>query len=351
MRCSMLINIILACAAIGALALAVFFRGKYLASSSENQKNDTILLLYSITYSDEGFKEKLRRISLAIMKKISSDYVSFIVFDDRMSPKIIHTNIPEFDHIEFLAFIKQCALNQNPQVYVTKDGVLPHGAERAIKHLYYIPLIRNAETIGCVVLEKENTHDIDALEKNVFDTIVSTVSKAFAFIIFAYNLNETSYKDALTGTLNRAGFEKHPKELSGDYTAIMCDIDLFKRVNDTYGHDAGDQVIKSFAKALSDNCRPSDNVFRLGGEEFLILMKGVNANTVISKINKMRDDIAHSTIKYNDFDINITASFGLCDTFSTKNLDAIVKSADVALYHSKNNGRNRATVFTNALTM
>ncbi len=310
------------------------------------QNNDTSLYLYDIAFSESSFMEKLKNISIAIMSRLEFDYVSFFILDSDKNVGIISSNVPDYDHVELNVFSKDLLLNKtNPVILHSEDKYLPHGVDRYIKYVYFIPLINDGVTIGGILLEKETKHNIDKIETMVFDTIVSALSKAFTFFIFAYNLNESAYKDALTGCMNRHALDNINNELEGKYTAVMCDIDFFKKVNDTYGHDAGDDAIQYFADILLNSVRLGDVVLRMGGEEFLMLLKDVDCDMIISRINNIRRTIEENTIISNEHSINLTASFGLCDTSISSNLDELIKLSDKALYYSKENGRNRATIY------
>jgi len=161
------------------------------------------------------------------------------------------------------------------------------------------------------------------------------------------HLEYISSYDQMTGIYNRRKFfelanEKFINGVGGLY-AIMIDIDKFKKVNDTYGHATGDEVIKRVTKAISDYL-PSNAIFgRLGGEEFAIVTNSLSYNNIKDKIEDIRKLIENLEIKSDDGDIiSCTISEGLAKaTTDTKNLDELLKEADKALYEAKGSGRNR----------
>ena len=129
------------------------------------------------------------------------------------------------------------------------------------------------------------------------------------------------------------------------HSIAFLDIDHFKLVNDTYGHDAGDEILRVFVGICSNNIRASDIFARWGGEEFILFMdktSPIHAEDVCYRI--LRAVNQHSFL-YNSQVIHITVSIGLT-SFSPKNdkIDAVFKNIDDAVYHSKKNGRNRITV-------
>jgi diguanylate cyclase (GGDEF)-like protein len=131
---------------------------------------------------------------------------------------------------------------------------------------------------------------------------------------------------------------------------LMLDLDYFKMVNDTYGHDAGDTVLKALAKVLTHSVRASDYVIRYGGEEFLILLQETNAEGAVEVAEKIRKAVEELKIQVAGGLLQKTISIGIAsypddsDTFWQG-----LKFADVALYHAKDSGRNRVVRFTKAL--
>ena len=160
-----------------------------------------------------------------------------------------------------------------------------------------------------------------------------------------YSLKEQfkndSLKDHLTNTFNRRFFFEEIKNLPNNiHSLVMTDIDYFKKINDTYGHDMGDFVLKEFTKLIKENIRKEDKIFRWGGEEFIILFKNMNANQTKKKIEYIKN-----LIENHDFNgIRITASFGIKE-IKGKPTQEDLKILDDALYLSKEKGRNRITVF------
>jgi diguanylate cyclase (GGDEF)-like protein len=154
-------------------------------------------------------------------------------------------------------------------------------------------------------------------------------------------------KDQLSGLNNRHYLKSFNKNILKNETCIgFIDIDYFKNINDTYGHDAGDEVIKQFANILNSDKNDSDILIRYGGEEFLYILYDINKDDAIDKFIKIKDEIQNTTINYTNEQINITASIGI--TFSNENntdIDELITEADKALYEAKNNGRNKIVIY------
>lgn len=170
-------------------------------------------------------------------------------------------------------------------------------------------------------------------------------------------LEERTRRDGLTGLYNRAFLDQ---KLSHEFSmaserdwpmiVMFVDLDHFKRVNDTYGHQTGDQVLISAARALAEGTRDDDIVARYGGEEFVIVTPGrgeetarIIANRLVTKFRGMRHPVIEGR------EINVTISIGIAimgegETFRT--VDALVEAADKALYLAKKNGRNRYVMYS-----
>jgi len=124
-------------------------------------------------------------------------------------------------------------------------------------------------------------------------------------------------------------------------SAIAVDIDNFKKINDRYGHDTGDEVLIELAKILKQHARASDAVCRMGGEEFVIVSpETVNENAVIIA-DRIRRQVEGLELKYGENTITLTSSFGVATHCGTIDIDYLLKDADKALYQAKNDGRNR----------
>ena len=163
-------------------------------------------------------------------------------------------------------------------------------------------------------------------------------------------LEEMALTDALTGLPNRRAIDVWaPRQLSAaarhdfDIWVVMADLDLFKKVNDTYGHDGGDTVLKSFSEILKANTRQSDMCARLGGEEFLVVITHSDKEGVETLVERIRGQFEKNRVKVGTATIAVTASFGISGFRGTKptDFDALVVRADTAMYAAKKNGRNR----------
>lgn len=161
--------------------------------------------------------------------------------------------------------------------------------------------------------------------------------------------------DALTGLANRRRLDDSLSLVGSaedGYSLVLIDIDFFKHVNDTYGHDAGDDVLRQLGTTLASLARPDDLVGRYGGEEFLIILP----NTSLADAKSIAE-LARTTVARNLFpttavpDLQITISLGIAHSSSSHTSLEALQQADKALYHSKDSGRNRSTNYTKQLEL
>lgn len=159
-------------------------------------------------------------------------------------------------------------------------------------------------------------------------------------------LEHLASRDTMTGAYNRRKFFELSRPIfqsaKEDVYLAMLDIDHFKKVNDTFGHDAGDMVIKHVAKSIYEILPESSIFARIGGEEFVVLCTGITAERISELFERIKNTIALSRIDHNGHTIDVTISTGLVSkNDSMHSIDDLLKQADLALYDAKNSGRNQ----------
>lgn len=125
---------------------------------------------------------------------------------------------------------------------------------------------------------------------------------------------------------------------------VMCDLDHFKSINDTYGHDVGDEVLKKVAETLKTSVREGDVVCRWGGEEIMIALFGIDKEGASSKAEMLRKEI--ESLAFSNPDLKVTASMGISSSIDILNFDELYKRADKALYEAKSGGRNQVVIYS-----
>jgi len=186
----------------------------------------------------------------------------------------------------------------------------------------------------------------------------SVIAKIFLFREITDNVNlmkeleNAAYMDSLTGIYNRKHFielanmeiNRALRQNQSIYSA-MLDLDLFKKVNDTYGHTAGDAVLKKTAEVIHSAIRSYDLLGRYGGEEFVLLFSNLETEEALSLMERIRKNMENAIIVYEDIEITITCSIGLAKFDENDSLESSIKKADEALYTAKNAGRNLVKIY------
>ena len=160
-------------------------------------------------------------------------------------------------------------------------------------------------------------------------------------------LEEQANYDKLTHLLNRNSMTKYFNDIiefseleDKNFCILMADIDDFKKVNDTYGHDCGDEVLKKIAAIITNDVRQGDLVFRWGGEEILVLIRA-DLKVATNVAHRICNHVATSLTKYEDKDIRVTITIGVAAFMKGMTADELVKQADVKLYYGKQHGKDQ----------
>jgi len=157
--------------------------------------------------------------------------------------------------------------------------------------------------------------------------------------------------DALTGIANRLGYDQHVaqeyarwKRFKNPLTLVVWDIDFFKRINDDYGHAAGDKALKTIATLLTKNVRETDYLARYGGEEFVLIMPGADSSSAEGVAEKLRGTVESSGFHFKGAPVSITMSAGIAEFGNGDTPQQVFERADRALYKAKENGRNQVVI-------
>lgn len=215
---------------------------------------------------------------------------------------------------------------------------------------YCIPFRDGRESIGVFCIKKEKKAPLSSHDKGLTWITAEYLSLAVANIRLKNRLKDMATRDPLTGLYNRRYMDdvtireiKKAKRAGAALGMVMVDLDHFKNFNDTYGHQAGDEVLKSVARGLVGKVRSEDMVCRFGGEEFFVLITGGGYADYMNRAHELRSTIKSMEVSWQGRDIGpLTASFGVAafpddgETF-----DDLLKTADQALYAAKEQGRDR----------
>lgn len=215
------------------------------------------------------------------------------------------------------------------------ENILKLKSDKRIVSILH-PTTKTTKIFNVSIVELEEEQYLISLT-DISDTILKQIQ-----------LEDKSIHDKLTGAFNREYFESHYKLIINEYTKenhllifSILDIDFFKKVNDTYGHDIGDRVLKQFVEIIQNSSRNDDLIIRWGGEEFILLLKVKsvdNAKIILEKIRKSIDNAFFEGAEH------ISCSIGATTYKENEKIEDSFKRADEALYEAKNNGRNQVII-------
>ncbi len=218
-------------------------------------------------------------------------------------------------------------------------------------------MVENLEDVGFNIPDGL----LDEIQQNIqniirdFDVPEENKIEVIKQINYIYTRTKyLSITDELTGLSNRrcfdATFEKEflrASRYKNKLTLVMFDIDYFKSVNDTYGHQCGDYILKQISNAALQTFRKTDTVFRYGGEEFVVILTETDINQAIIPLERFRKTVQTLALNYQGQDVNVTVSIGACQlTSEMSSKEDFLQKTDEALYEAKNSGRNK-TVLSN----
>jgi diguanylate cyclase (GGDEF)-like protein len=230
------------------------------------------------------------------------------------------------------------------------DGLIITEAESslAMGKLICVPLIHSNRTLGALMLINQ-LDGPDFLEEDL--RLLSTVGSTIAVMIANARLYQRAIRDALTGAYNRGAFDNTLQEYwnrwqeSGEgFALILMDLDNFKQINDRLGHTTGDQVLQQVTKILWETLREDDNIFRYGGEEFGVLIRGLTDLSVVGAIaERLRAALDRELTINSLVRVNISASIGLVihPNHGASSPRDLLDMADDAAYQAKRSGKNR----------
>ncbi|KEQ53478.1 diguanylate cyclase [Sphingobium chlorophenolicum] len=231
-----------------------------------------------------------------------------------------------------------------------------HLAGNIVASTICIPLTAQGESIGLLYVEQpdDTTADQIGRTERYLEMLAENISLALANLRLRDALRQMAMADPLTGLANRRRFDAvfreqvlHAEATMAPLACLIADIDHFKRFNDTHGHDAGDAVLRAVGGVLNEALREKDCAFRLGGEEFLLLMPGFAQDQAIDRAIQVQQKLQELRVEHRGEELGpVTASFGLAVFPDHGRAETLVRTADAALLRAKNQGRNQIVIAT-----
>lgn len=234
-----------------------------------------------------------------------------------------------------------------------KDGLEVLKEIRAIgdkNQIGVLMMTSPSENVNGVIFLKNGANDFIA-KPFVKEELICRVNNTIEAMENINQIADFANKDFLTGVYNRRYFYENMNEYVAyaeehmePYVVAMLDIDHFKKINDTHGHNSGDKVLKTLAKKLIDETKGDDLIARFGGEEFCIILKDISNEDAVKFFVNLRANIANCKVQLKKEQISFTVSIGVAFSRSDYRLDELLELADEALYRAKENGRNRVEI-------
>jgi two-component system cell cycle response regulator len=217
-----------------------------------------------------------------------------------------------------------------------------------------LPLVIEGEVIGCISITSDQANMYNVTRLQFFSVFGYQMAASLKHIQRLSTVKKEAFYDTLTNLFNRRHFEERLSaetqkafESRSNLSVIMVDIDHFKKVNDTFGHDGGDKILREIASLLKNSVRQHDTVARYGGEEFVLLLPGAPLDPTNMVAERIRRSVENTPFDMGQTQIHITISLGISNfpTHRMKSKEELVKMADLALYDAKKGGRNRVCIF------
>ncbi len=230
------------------------------------------------------------------------------------------------------------------------EHVLPELASRAI----CVPLNAQNKSIGLLTFDNHTPGKVPPYA--YLELLAETLALALANQILRDTLTERATYDSLTGLRNRYSLEETLRNMidqamveSSTLSCLMMDVDYFKKLNDQYGHDAGDKVLREMAKVITETLDENGAAFRYGGEEFLIILPGADEAQARKVAEALLNNVLNHQMMYESQDIGpVSVSIGLATWPRHARADNLVRAADLALYLAKEQGRGKIVIARSA---
>ncbi len=289
--------------------------------------------------------------------KINKEKIPLFI---QISPYPIIISQLKDDHLMLVNEKASCLFNidiHNPKSFRTEEYYVdPNARKELLKKLSETSVVENFQAL----LRKPRTNETFWLEMSA--RVIDYENEVALYTAFKditaqkqheQDLFEKAVKDPLTGCYNRRQFQElaqketdRSQRYNSIFTLIMLDIDYFKKVNDTYGHAAGDEVLKALATCIKKILRSSDILARYGGEEFIILLPETTIESGYLVAERIREQISSLIVPVSgNSSIHFTISLGIVESIYSNNIAELTKYADAALYLSKEKGRNQTTIY------
>lgn len=282
-----------------------------------DEKAENIVATY---LSDKGVREGTRHLPIG----------------EGLSGYVIKTGEP------FLAF------DYYQQEELQNVNLVHYGSDDRVRSVIAVPMKSSNKVIGMLSAQTYEPHDYSLDDQQILEMLAAYTAIAINNSRLFQEVQRLAITDSLTGTYNRRYFYSAAhKEINRSrryghpLAVMMLDLDYYKEINDTYGHDVGDQALQLIAQRCQENIREIDILARYGGDEFIFLLPETTIEQALETAERLRSVMQKYPIEVGNINITTTVSIGIAGTNnSPPELEVLLKNADLALYDAKNLGRN-----------
>jgi len=313
--------------------------------SAETQYNKTLVLIVDDNPQNLKVLGNILRENTTYGLAFAMNGFEALEFISAKKPDMVLLDVmmPDMDGYEVCRQLKKDPATENiPVIFITakteaEDAVMGFeagGVDYISKPFHEQELLMRIRTHLDLKLSRDMLEDKNKELQQAYETI-----------------EKLALTDSLTGLANRRSImnlmliEVSRCDRNGGYfSLIMCDIDFFKKVNDTYGHDAGDYVLKTVSEMMRTNLRQQDVISRWGGEEFLIMLPQTDLDKAVAVAEKLREAVKTAVMSFAGEHFSITMTFGVSRFDKGSGIEHSIKKADDALYTGKQTGRNKVVM-------
>jgi len=220
--------------------------------------------------------------------------------------------------------------------------------EKGVQHIAAVPIRSMDKTLGAITIVYTSEQKKSFMDREFFTYLGEQLGIVMQNAMLHQEMKKNAHTDPLTGLMNRrkmievmANQEKRHKRYSENFCIAISDIDHFKNVNDSYGHDCGDKLLKELSSVFRQHIRDTDYVSRWGGEEFLFMFTRSGIEDSLEVLSRMMEYLHKTEYDCSGKKINTTASFGITEFKDKDKIEDAISRADRALYMAKEGGRDR----------
>ena len=224
---------------------------------------------------------------------------------------------------------------------------------RDVCSVFAVPMLYEKGLVGLFVMLSEKKDFLDTFQIGLLEVLCNQASISIANAKLHAEIEKLATTDGLTGLYNHRRFQemlseefKRLNRQSSPVSLILTDIDHFKKVNDTYGHPAGDLVLKGVSKIIREAIRDIDVPARYGGEEFAVILPGTDAEGGRQIAERVRKAVMEASFSSEGKELKVTISLGIASApADASRKEELIEKSDQALYHAKHNGRNQTALW------